>query len=81
MRGLQEFSQQELLGEDKISKLEFCETCVLGKSSRVKLSLSTHKSNEILEYIHSNLWGPAKVESKGGSKYCMIIIDDFSQKS
>ena len=33
-RGLKELEKQGMFGSDKIGNLEFCEDCVLGKSSR-----------------------------------------------
>ncbi|KAJ0859324.1 putative RNA-directed DNA polymerase [Helianthus annuus] len=34
----------------------------------------------LLDYVHSDLWGPARVASKGGTNYILTIIDDFSRK-
>jgi len=35
----------------------------------------------MLDYIHSDLWGPSRVPSKGnGSHYMLTFIDDFSRK-
>jgi len=34
-----------------------------------------------VHYIHSDLWGPSRVPSKGGPRYMMTFIDDFSRKS
>ncbi|KAG8480905.1 hypothetical protein CXB51_025479 [Gossypium anomalum] len=33
-----------------------------------------------LEYIHSGLWGPSRVPSRGGANYMLTFIDDFSRK-
>lgn len=33
-----------------------------------------------LDYIHSDLWGPARVSTHGGSRYFLTLIDDFSRK-
>ncbi|KAH9780126.1 hypothetical protein KPL71_007968 [Citrus sinensis] len=78
-RGLRELSKQGVLGEDKIEPLEFCEECVLGKSSRVKFSTGTHVSRGTLEYIHADLWGPAQTTSLGGARYFLSLIDDHSR--
>lgn len=34
----------------------------------------------ILDNIHSDLWRPARVKSKGGARYFMSMIDYHSQK-
>ena len=62
-KSLVELSKQELLGNDKIVDQEFCEQCVLGKQHRLAFKNSTHRVSHILQYLHSDLWGPAKVPS------------------
>ncbi|KAL5553358.1 hypothetical protein UlMin_040759 [Ulmus minor] len=39
-----------------------------------------HKTNGALEYIHADLWGPAKTQTQGGNKYFLSLIDDYSKK-
>lgn len=34
----------------------------------------------VLDYVHSDLWGPSRVESHSGGRYFMSIIDDHSRK-
>ncbi|KAL4029866.1 hypothetical protein IC575_008094 [Cucumis melo] len=79
-RGLQALSQQGLLGGVKNVELPFCEHCIMGKSTRVKFGKGKHTTKGILDYIHSDLWGPTKEVSMGGSRYFISIIDDFSRK-
>jgi Reverse transcriptase (RNA-dependent DNA polymerase)/gag-polypeptide of LTR copia-type/Integrase core domain/GAG-pre-integrase domain/Domain of unknown function (DUF4219)/Zinc knuckle len=69
-------------GLPEIDDLEFCEGCVYGKQSRK--SFPKHqgrKTEEILEVIHTDLVGPMKSTSLGGSKYFLLFTDDFSRKS
>ena len=33
-----------------------------------------------LEYIHSDLWGPSRVPSRGEANYMLTFIDDFFRK-
>ena len=79
-RGLAILSKQGLLDGAETGKLKFCETCVMGKQRRVKFSSGKHTSTSILEYIHSDLWGPSPVESHGGCRYFVTFIDDYSRK-
>jgi transposase InsO family protein len=79
-RGLQLMSEQQLLGKDKVSKLDFCEHCILGKHHRLKFTAGTHNSKRILEYVHSDLWGPEKISTHGGCSYFLSIVDDYSRK-
>ena len=73
-------SKQGLLGGQKTVKLDFCEDCVFGKQRRVKFSTAVHRIKGTLDYVHSDLWGPSRVVSKGGSPYILTFIDDFSRK-
>jgi transposase InsO family protein len=79
-KGLQVMSNQKLLGKDKISKVDFCEHCVLAKQHRLKFQVGKHQSTQVLEYIHSDLWGPSRTATHGGNLYFLSIIDDFSRK-
>lgn len=65
----------------EMDKLEFCESCVLGKSHKQSFPTAKHTTNAILDYVHSDLWGsPSTPESLGGCKYFVSFIDDFSKK-
>ena len=79
-RGLHELEKQNLLGGDKLDKLEFCDHCVLGKSHRITFGTGIHVSSRLFEYVHSDLWGPSRVKTHGGSSYFLTIIDDFSRR-
>ncbi|KAL0301442.1 UNVERIFIED_CONTAM: Retrovirus-related Pol polyprotein from transposon TNT 1-94, partial [Sesamum radiatum] len=37
-------------------------------------------SNDILDYVHADVWGPSNVETHGGNKYFLSIIDNMSRK-
>jgi len=79
-KGMHLLSKQGYLGKHVIGKLEFCKHCAFGKQKKVSFSTATHNTKGILDYIHSDLWGPSKVPSYGGRRYMMTIIDDFSRK-
>ena len=56
----------------------FCESCVYAKSSR-KPILKVREGERATVFggeVHSDLWGPAPVESKGGKKYYITFTDD-----
>ncbi|KAI4302581.1 hypothetical protein MLD38_038307 [Melastoma candidum] len=73
-------SERGLLDGQKLSKLDFCEHCIFGKQHKVKLVKAVHRTEGILDYVHSYLWGPAPIQSKGGLRYVLTLIDDFSRK-
>ncbi|KAG8498778.1 hypothetical protein CXB51_005209 [Gossypium anomalum] len=78
--GMVELSKRGLLDGQGICKLNFCEHCVFGKQKRVRFTKGIHNTKGMLEYIHSDLWGPSRVPSRGGANYMLTFIDDFSRK-
>jgi len=80
-KGMAVLNKRGLFGSQKIGSLDFCEYCVLGKQKRVSFSAAKHTTKAILDYVHSDLWGPSQVPSKGGARYMLTFIDDFSRKT
>ena len=39
-----------------------------------------HTTKKILNYVHSDVWGPTRELSLGGSQYFITFTDDFSRK-
>ena len=68
--GMAELSRRGLLDGQKTTKLQFFEHFVLGKQKRVRFFSGIHKSKGLLDYLHSNLWGPTKVSSMGCALIC-----------
>ena len=79
-QGLVELMKQQAISDIRNCDFGFCETCIFGKHKRVKFTRGKHTTIGVLDYVHSDLWGPAKVESLGGARYFMSIIDDFSRR-
>ena len=49
--------------------------------NKLDKNLSRKNTNKgIIDYIHSNLWGPSPKISYGGSSYFVSFIDDYSRK-
>ncbi|GKU92526.1 hypothetical protein SLEP1_g6239 [Rubroshorea leprosula] len=79
-RGMMELSKRGLLCGQKIGKLDFCEHCVYGKQCKLQFGKGVHQTQGTVDYIHSDLWGPSPVASKGGAMYMLTFIDDYSSK-
>ncbi|XP_071700465.1 uncharacterized protein [Rutidosis leptorrhynchoides] len=60
-------------------KLMPCEICHKAKQTRYPFPLSDHKTKEIGELVHLDLWGPYKVATRDGYKYFLTIVDDHSR--
>ncbi|GJR70297.1 retrovirus-related pol polyprotein from transposon TNT 1-94 [Tanacetum coccineum] len=78
--GLQVLEKQGLFGKKSLGKLDFCENYVLGKSHRVSFGVGRHTTQGVIDYVHSDLWGPSQVESLGGKRYFLSIVDDYSRR-
>ncbi|CAM8998933.1 unnamed protein product [Rhodiola kirilowii] len=60
--------------------IDFCEICVLGKKTAHAFGKSKMTVNEKLEYVHSDLWGPAQVATAGGRNYFVSFVDHYSRR-
>lgn len=57
-----------------------CEICILGKQTASPFpKASNTKSEALLELIHSDVCGPMRVPSIGGSRYFVTFIDEKSR--
>jgi len=59
---------------------DFYENCVYGKH-RVSFPFGSKRAKQILELVHSDVFGPVKVPSLGKSMYYVSFIDDFSRNT
>lgn len=58
-----------------------CEECVMSKQARSSFpSVKPRRTTACLELVHMDLCGPMSVDPLGGSKYFLLIIDDYSRK-
>lgn len=53
---------------------------VFSTSIKECFNIAIYKTKGILDYIHSDLWGPARTPSKGGTRYMLSFIYDYSRK-
>ncbi|GJX23323.1 retrotransposon protein, putative, ty1-copia subclass [Tanacetum coccineum] len=77
--GLQVLEKQGLFGKKSLGKLDFCENCVLGKSHRVSFGVGRHTTQGVIDYVHSDLWGPSQVESLGGKRFKHEAFGKFKE--
>lgn len=56
-----------------------CEICCQGKQMRLPFNHKGNRAKSILEVIHGDLCGPMEVTSIGGSRYFMILEDDYTR--
>ena len=68
-KGLEFLSKRGLLCGQSISKVEFCEHCVLGKQKHITFGTAIHRTQGTLDYIYSDVRGPSRVPSTSGANY------------
>ncbi|KAI4295042.1 hypothetical protein MLD38_040690 [Melastoma candidum] len=58
----------------------FCEACSLGKQTKSSFKSKNEVStSQPLELLHMDLFGPTRVQSVGGRRYCLVVVDDYSR--
>lgn len=55
-----------------------CECCVQGKLCKHSFK-SVEKTNDLLELIHSKICDKKSIETRGGKRYFITFIDDYSK--
>lgn len=68
----------QLLCSSTTTNNPVCNACQQAKSHQLPLSSSNSVSSSLLEFVFSDVWGPAQ-QSAGGFKYYVSFIDDFSK--
>ena len=67
------------LGNISVSNLSECSGCKLAKMSALPFNKSTSISTSPFQLVHTDLWGPSSVATKGGSVYYVSFVDDYSR--
>ena len=58
-----------------------CSVCNLTKAVRVINRKAPERATQPLERIHTDIWGPFSIPTKGGAQYIITFTDDYSRKS
>jgi hypothetical protein len=59
------------------NKHDFCHACQLGKHTRLPFCSSSYRTKHTFDLMHLDLW-TSPVVSVSGSKYYLVILDDFT---
>jgi transposase InsO family protein len=79
---LRKMGKEELVcGLPVLEQVEqVCDSCLVGKHWRAPFpQQATRRSTKSLELIHGDLCGPISPETPSGSRYILILVDDFSK--
>ena len=76
---LQFLASTGALGHLKTCDISDCSGCKLAKFSALPFNKSLSCSFAPFDLVHSDVWGPSPVSSKGGSTYYVSFIDDYTR--
>ena len=80
-KALNFLAKRQLLAGMKGTPLKTCVHCLAGKQTRISFrSMFPSRRSNVLDLVHSDVCGPMKVKSLGGSFYFVTFIDDHSRK-
>ena len=60
------------------AQIKFLWTLCHQKKIKVQFGTATHFIEGILDYVHTDVWGPTKMASIRGNHYFVSFIDDYS---
>ena len=71
-----------VIGLPKFEKIEkcICGPCQMSKQVKSKHpSVTEVQTSRPLELLHIDLLGPTRVQSLGGKRYILVVMDDFTR--
>lgn len=77
LKKLRDYKMVDGIKELNLNKVEFCESCINGKMTRLPFK-TRKRSSSFLEIVHSDVCGPITPTSHDDNKFFMTFIDDYS---
>ena len=68
-----------LLDLGDCESLPTCESCLLGKMTKSPFTGKGERAKELLELIHTDVYGPMSTSARDGYSYFITFIDDLSR--
>lgn len=60
-------------------KHQVCITCPMAKMTRLTFPISSSHASEIFHLVHTDIWGPYKVNTRGKFRFFLTLVDDCSR--
>ena len=73
---------ESVLRIPKLSRVSnmVCGPCQIRKQTKPKhLGIQTSTTSRPLELLHLDLMDPTRIESLGGKRYIMVVVDNFTR--
>ena len=62
-----------------VNALPVCESCLKGKMTMRPFKAKGHRAKEVFDLVQSDLCGPINTSARGGYKYFITFIGDYSR--
>ena len=66
------------LGSFDYESFDTCESCLLGKMTKLLFKGKVERASGLLDLIHTDVCSPMSVHARGGFVYFITFIDDYS---
>src|SRR5664279_3486147 len=76
---MKKFHTDGLLTSYDFESYETCEACLLGKMTKSPFTGSPERATDLLELVHTDVYGPMSTTTRGGFHYFITFTDDFSR--
>ena len=70
---------QDLIKDLEKEPFSKCESCLEGKMTKRLFRSKGNRAKEVLELVHTDVCGPMSTEARGGFRYFVTFIDDYSK--
>ena len=68
----------EILESLDYESFDTCEPCLMGKLTKTPFSETMERETDLLEIIHTDVYGPMNIEARGGHRYFLTFTDYLS---
>ena len=62
-----------------INGFPICESCLEGKMTNRPFNAKGRRAQELLELVHTDVYGPMSTQAKGGYEYFITFTNDYSR--
>ena len=76
---LDKLAKEGLIDSFNSDSLDTCEACLKGKMAKVPFPGKGQRAKELLELIHTDVYGSMSHPARGGFSYFITFTDDFSR--
>ena len=71
--------KEGLLDLSDCESLPTCESCLLGKMTKLPFTGKGERACDILSLVHTDVCGPMSISARGGYNYFITFTDDLSR--